>query len=159
MIRRIFDILGIILWLISIILIIVNYDSLPNKIPSHYNLSGEPDSWGTKAFVFALPAIAIVVWIALHIINRSKKLERFINVPSMNGKPNRAQIDLAKILLDVMKFEMMAIFTFLIVKDLYTAKGMPFVLGFWEPFIILGIICITVVIYLFNNYKLDQEKI
>ncbi len=45
--------------------VLARYPSLPDSIPIHFNLSGEPDSWGPKSSVFLLVGTftAIVVGI------------------------------------------------------------------------------------------------
>ncbi|UXV32773.1 DUF1648 domain-containing protein [Mammaliicoccus sciuri] len=158
MLKKVLDISSIVLWLISIILIMINYVDLPDKIPSHYNFAGDADAWSTKTFIFFMPVLGLLIWLMLHYLVSNPKLDKYIHVPSLYGQPNKAQIENAKLLIYFIKFEMMALFTFLVIKDLYTALGMPFKLGVWETIIILSVIGVTIIIFMARNYMLDKNE-
>lgn len=147
------------MWLISILLIMINYADLPDKIPSHYNFAGDADAWSTKTFIFFMPVLGLLIWLMLHYLVSNPKLDKYIHVPSLYGQPNKAQIENAKLLIYFIKFEMMALFTFLVIKDLYTALGMPFKLGVWESIIILSVLGVTIIIFMARNHMLDKMKI
>ncbi|MCA0430300.1 MAG: DUF1648 domain-containing protein [Bacteroidetes bacterium] len=53
------------------ILIFKNYKSLPNVIPTHYNISGNADHFDKKSNILALPIIASILFIGikLYLIN------------------------------------------------------------------------------------------
>lgn len=62
------------------------WDKLPDRIPLHWNTSGEVDSWGSKAFaVFAVPVIMLAIHWACSLItladpkkkNHSQKMIQF----------------------------------------------------------------------------------
>lgn len=158
MVKRVLDIIGICLWIATLLIILINYPSLPSEIPSHYNFSGEADAWATKAFIFFLPTLGIIIWIVLHFITRSTELDRYINVSTLYGPPSNEQISSAKFLLDVLKFEIVILFSYLAIKDIYTAYGKPFNLGMWEAIIILGIFGVTILLSIIHNYDLDKKK-
>lgn len=158
MIKRILDISGICLWIATLLIILINYPSLPSEIPSHYNVSGEADAWAIKAFIFFLPTLGLIIWGVLHFITRGTKLDRYINVSTLYGPPSNEQISSAKFLIDVLKFETVALFSYLAIKDIYTAYGKPFNLGMWEAIIILGIFSITILLSMIHNYDLDKKK-
>ena len=157
--QKVLDISSIVLWLISIILIMINFADLPDKIPSHYNFAGNADAWSTKTFIFFMPVLGLLIWLILHYLVSNPRIDKYIHVPSLYGQPNKAQIENAKLLIYFIKFEMMALFTFLVIKDLYTALGMPFKLGVWETIIILSVIGVTIIIFMARNYMLDKMKI
>lgn len=46
----------------SLLIAIWYYPSLPDKIPTHFNLKGEPDDWSSKNAVFMLPGIAVFMY-------------------------------------------------------------------------------------------------
>lgn len=158
MLKGMLDISSIVMWLLSIILIMINFNELPDKIPSHYNFAGNPDAWATKTFVFMMPVLGLLIWLILHYIVRNPKLDKYIHVPSLYGQPNKAQIENAKLLIYFIKFEMMALFTFLVIKDLYTAIGVPFKLGVWETMFILSVFGLTIIIFMVRNHKYDKKE-
>ncbi len=55
------------------------YSSLPNQIPVHYDFSGTPDRFGSKASLFALPAIGLFLYLLLTTVNKYPKLFSFYN--------------------------------------------------------------------------------
>ena len=70
-------VISTILCIIPMILSIFLYNKLPEKIPTHFNINGEVDSYGSKLFVcILLPIILCMVNILLNIIinNDHKKL-------------------------------------------------------------------------------------
>ncbi len=158
MLKKVLDISSIVLWLISIILIMINFADLPDKIPSHYNFAGNADAWSTKTFIFFMPVLGLLIWLILHYLVSNPRIDKYIHVPSLYGPPNKNQIKNAKLLIYFIKFEMMALFTFLVIKDLYTALGMPFKLGVWETIIILSVIGVTIIIFMARNYMLDKNE-
>ncbi len=158
MLKKVLDISSIVLWLISIILIMINFADLPDKIPSHYNFAGNADAWSTKTFIFFMPVLGLLIWLILHYLVSNPKIDKYIHVPSLYNQPNKAQIENAKLLIYFIKFKMMALFTFLVIKDLYTALGMPFKLGVWETIIILSVIGVTIIIFMARNYMLDKNE-
>ncbi len=158
MLKKVLDISSIVLWLISVLLILINFADLPDKVPSHYNFAGNADAWSTKVFIFFMPVLGLLIWLILHYLVSNPKIDKYINVPSLYGQPNKAQIENTKLLIYFFKFEMMALFTFLIIKDLYTAFGMPFKLGVWESIIILSVIGVTIIIFMARNYMLDKNE-
>ncbi|WP_239703951.1 MULTISPECIES: DUF1648 domain-containing protein [unclassified Mammaliicoccus] len=158
MVKRVLDISGICLCIATLLIILINYPWLPSEIPSHYNVSGEADAWATKAFIFFLPTLGIIIWGVLHFITRGTKLDRYINVSTLYGPPSNEQISSAKFLIDVLKFETVALFSYLAIKDIYTAYGKPFNLGMWEAIIILGIFGVTILLSMIHNYDLDKKK-
>lgn len=47
------------------------YGQLPTEIPHHFNGLGEPDSWGHKSIIFALPGIALFLYVFMTLIPKS----------------------------------------------------------------------------------------
>ena len=43
---------------------------LPRRIPTHFNLTGQPDGWGTPAMLYMLPAIGTVIYLLMTIVAR-----------------------------------------------------------------------------------------
>jgi uncharacterized membrane protein len=52
------------------------FPSLPYKIPTHFNASGEPDAWGHKSSIFLLPTImGLTSVFVFFIISNIKKID------------------------------------------------------------------------------------
>ena len=72
------EVLSFLLLLLIVGVVLIHWPGLPARIPTHFSASGQPDRWGDKSGVFALPAIAAGLYLLLTIIPR---YPQFINVP------------------------------------------------------------------------------
>lgn len=45
-------------------------NALPSRIPTHFNLAGQPDGWGTPAMLWMLPAIGTGVYLLMSLVAR-----------------------------------------------------------------------------------------
>jgi uncharacterized membrane protein len=58
------------------------YRVLPERIPVHFDLSGTPDGWGSRAMFLVLPAIGAATIILLHFVTRlALRNPRYVNLP------------------------------------------------------------------------------
>ncbi len=46
-------------------LVIRNWSSLPEQVPYHFGITGQPDRYGRRRTIFILPAVALVMYIAM----------------------------------------------------------------------------------------------
>lgn len=67
---RIMEILGFIGLALLIVVPMYYFDQLPDQIPKHYGANGEPDGFGSKNILWALPIMGIVMFIGLFWINK-----------------------------------------------------------------------------------------
>jgi uncharacterized membrane protein len=40
---------------------LLGYSNFPEKIPTHYNLTGQPDSFGDNTSIFILPVLSTII--------------------------------------------------------------------------------------------------
>jgi uncharacterized membrane protein len=57
------------LWIISI-QAITGANHLPDKIPTHFDLAGNPNAWGSAKGILLLPAIATGLYLLITIVSR-----------------------------------------------------------------------------------------
>ncbi len=55
---------------ISVLLIILNYGQLPDRIPIHFDITGNPDSWSQKAMLWFLPIMLGATVGMLHLTSK-----------------------------------------------------------------------------------------
>lgn len=55
----------------TLVYTVIVYPTLPDKMPSHFNLSGEADGWGGKNSIFIMPFIAIIMFFPLYLISKT----------------------------------------------------------------------------------------
>lgn len=61
-----------VLALFPLVIVLILYSSLPERIPIHYNFSGEIDSWGGKFGCFTFPIITIAFALILQLLKLTK---------------------------------------------------------------------------------------
>ena len=95
----ILDIISLLFLIASLLYIIMEWSSLPNRIPFQFNF-GEVKIWGSKASVIALPLFGVVIWIGLSIL---EKFPQHINLPfflqenkEMDHRNNRILLNMTK---------------------------------------------------------------
>ena len=67
---RIIELIGLIGLLILIGLPTYYYGKLPEEIPTHYGVSGQPDDFNSKGFIWLMPIIAVPMYFILLCLNR-----------------------------------------------------------------------------------------
>lgn len=80
--RRPYYVLSLVLIALSVLYSVWLYPSLPDKVPSHWNIHGQIDSYSGKSFAcFLLPAITVLIFALFMILNwlspRQFKLDTF----------------------------------------------------------------------------------
>ena len=59
--QRVLEILAPVLLLCAVTVIGVRWRALPQSIPTHFDLRGEPDAWGGKGNLFLLPGLGLLL--------------------------------------------------------------------------------------------------
>jgi uncharacterized membrane protein len=65
-----FELIGAIGLACLILLPICFYNDLPNEIPKHFNALGQVDAYGKREIIWLFPAIGLVLYIAMTILNK-----------------------------------------------------------------------------------------
>ncbi len=63
------EIAGAIILLLMLTCVALQWGDLPEKIPTHYNFSGQADAWGPKSALLYLPAGAFLLWCVLTVVS------------------------------------------------------------------------------------------
>lgn len=76
--------------LISLIILpVIFYGKLPDTIPKHFDLYGNPDAYGNKGIVWFLPIVGIILYVALSILC---KFPHTFSYPTKVTKENAEKI-------------------------------------------------------------------
>lgn len=99
LLELVLDIISLLFLIASLLYIIMEWSSLPSRIPFQFNF-GEVKIWGSKASVIALPLFGLVIWIGLSIL---EKFPQHINLPfflqdnkEMEHRNNRVLLNMTK---------------------------------------------------------------
>ncbi len=89
------------------------YNSLPETIPTHFNIQGQVDGYGGKGSVFILPALAILMYTGLSILNR---FPHIFNYPvAITSENALRQYTLATRLIRIIKTSVMVVFSLILI--------------------------------------------
>ena len=119
-----------------------SYKDLPNEIPTHYNFKGEADSFGGKATIFLLPAIATFLFVVMTIVNRYP--HHFNYLTKITEDNALHQYTIATRMIRTLKTVIVWIFGILAYKTIrYDGGDSGF--GAWALMILLGSVFITLI--------------
>ena len=124
---------------------------LPDRIPIHYNFTGQIDGWGSKNSLIILPGIAFVIFVVFTILERFPQIYNF---PFPITERNvRTQYVLSRGLIGWLKFEIVLFFIYIEWKTIQAALGIIKGLGPEFVIIFIGTIMATITIYFIKMYK------
>jgi uncharacterized membrane protein len=87
-------------------------DRLPDRIPTHFDVSGQPNAWGPPGFLWFLPAVAFGIYLLLTVLG-SIRFSRY-NLPVAVTAVNLPFIqEQTALLLAWIKCEMLCLFAYL----------------------------------------------
>lgn len=141
--QKVMNVLGYGLFLGSIVVAIIYFPSLPDKIATHFNIKGEADGWGSKYTLLVIPIIAVVSVIPIEMLEKRPNLH---NYPSYINENNVEMLYKVSIrTLNLSKNGVLIIFGVMLIDSIIAAKngdsGFNFI---WILLLILLVIVPTV---------------
>lgn len=121
--------------LFGIAVVILNYERLPDAVPIHFGLLGQPDGWGPRGSIAVLPVLSLVLYIVLSVGQNSKKF----NIPWKLTESNRdALIAHCRRLIWAIKVHVLIVFSYLEWAAVQVAIGSMDTIGVWFGPVFLG---------------------
>ncbi|MDF2904849.1 MAG: hypothetical protein K0R34_170 [Herbinix sp.] len=148
---------GIELATIAVLIIMVTYpiaiwNTLPDKLPMHYNVAGEIDRWGSRAELFTLPVIGLFMYGLLSLVS---SFPSTWNIPVTITRENRTRVyQCTKSMLLLMKLEVIILFAYLE----YQVIGQRELTGSFLSIVLL-VIFGTIVYFIRRMYKVAKRKV
>lgn len=141
-------------WILTIALVIfsaIAYTTLPDTIPTHFNISGEVDAHGDKSTLWILPASAILIFILLSVVSR---YPHAFNYPFEITEANAEfQYRNAILMLRVLKLIMVIIFSIITGLVFCTAKGWVSGMGILPVILVTTLPIIPIIFFLIRMKK------
>lgn len=107
-INKIIDILGVILTLFLVIITFMHWKDAADIVPTHYNMRGEVDGYGSKNTILYILPIALIIYIAMSILGRYPQIYNYaVNITTENKEK---QYNMASTFMRVINVEIMVIF-------------------------------------------------
>ena len=114
------DALAVIVLILGWWIALSSYPHLPEKIPVHFGITGQPDGWGGKWMIFLLPAIATMILVF-----------EYSTFKYGIVKTNRPVPEAAMVPLRLLMLELSVIFTYGVWRMSEVAFGRASGLGVW----------------------------
>lgn len=149
---KLFEVLAWIAFLLIWILTILNYFSLPDTIPIHFNASGHADGYGNKSTFFILPVIGTLIFILLSVLNKYPHIFNYpVNITEENAY---RQYSNATRLVRYIKFSVEFTFLVIVWGIIQTAHGKSGGLGVWQLPLTLALNLIPTIYFAVKSYRL-----
>ncbi|MFQ5628829.1 MAG: DUF1648 domain-containing protein [bacterium] len=133
------EIVGIIALVTMIVLPAVQYHSLPDLIPRHFDLSGQPDAFGSNAFIWILPVVGIFVFLLLSLLNLFPHVFNYL-VPITPDNAAKQYL-VATRMMRILKTLVLVMFCFIIYEMMNFAPGKSTGLGeFFLPAVLVALL-------------------
>lgn len=117
---RLIEVFTLLIVVTGFVIPAVLYSGLPNEIPVHFDLNGDPDSYRPKALIWILPAASLLLYLfTTGLAYLPKLLNR--RAPVINDKVERLYRRV-KLMFSLVKLTGAAILTFITVEILFNPQ-------------------------------------
>jgi len=123
------DILILITIVLTWILTIVNYNSLPEIIPIHQDLKGNIDNYGGKASIWFLPVISTLIIAGMRFINKFP--HHFNYLVKITAGNARSQYTGATRMIRYFQWMVALVFLFIVYDVVHSAHSGSSFIGVW----------------------------
>lgn len=130
------------------IITIINFDQLPATIPTHFNASGEPDSYGDKSTLWFILLVAAALYFIILLINRAPHLVNY-SVPITPENAERQYQNLQR-LNRTMAAVLAICFAYIQHAIIQMSLGDRESLGLWFTLVFVGAIFAVIAYYLYR---------
>jgi uncharacterized membrane protein len=139
------DMLGWALLIIAWIISFYSYSLLPDEIPVHFDLTGNITRYGSKATLFAMPALTTVLLIGLSILN---KYPHIFNYPYPITPENaEKQYRIATSLIRWLKLSVAGLFLFIEAVMINASRSETYALPNWLFLLVMLLFFVPIIVY------------
>jgi uncharacterized membrane protein len=133
----IWDVIGFLCILGSIIVLLYVWKTLPDKVPAHYNAAGKVDRWGSKWELLILPFVGIFIALLMGVLEKFPEIH---NYPNRLNELNAEQFYLqSRKLVNQLKNICLILFSLILVESISIPLGWGGGLGIWFlPIALIG---------------------
>lgn len=143
--------IGLLFMLVAIALLLFNWGKLPDTVPTHFNIKGEADGWGSKYSLIILPVIAIAFYLFLSMIEN--KPHHYNYVVQLTEQNVQKQYTLARNLMNIIKNLSTILLSFIVISTVFDARETPITYSNTVIFSIIGLLIVVTVVYLVQSIK------
>lgn len=136
---------SVLVFFVVLAYLLFQYNLLPDQVPSHYNAAGNADGWGRKTELFLLPVIAAALWVGMTVLEKYPHSYNYLNLTEENVE---AQYRNGRLMINVLKNEIVILFSFITVQTVRVASGAADGLGSFSMSVFLAVILGTVAYFI-----------
>lgn len=135
----------------SFVYIGLEWSDLPNKVPTHFNIYGEADSWGGKGSIIVPPFVGLFLWALMTGFEQYPNTHNYLWLTEENME---RQYQNSRFLLNTIKLELSLFFAYSTWQSVQVSYGHDVGLGVWELPTLLGVLFSTIGYFLYRSYRL-----
>lgn len=151
----IIEIVSLTLITVGIILSAIFYTDLPETIPTHFNINGEPDSFGNKTNILFLIGTWLITYIALAL---SPRWPNLINYPfTLKPETEKQHYQNAFLMIRTLNLVSTLLIGSIIYGTFQNALGHADGLGVYSV-ISLGLVFISLAIFVLRGWFINQSN-
>ena len=141
------DVLGAVCLLVMFLLVALYWNELPELIPTHYGIDGQPNAWGGRGAILVLPILSLILFASLTLVRFLP--DRFYNYPVSVTEENRERLGaLGREMLSVLKVCFLLAFLPMVIIQVL---DLP--LPVWYMAVLLVLVFVPMVVYIIRMVK------
>jgi uncharacterized membrane protein len=137
------------------ILVLVNFNDLPQRIPTHFNGAGVADDYGGKNTIIILPILGTILFLAITYINQFPHIFNYLS--KITQENALQQYTNATKMMRFLKLIVVLLFGGIAFKTIAHAKGNSEGLGVW--FLPIAILILVVPLVFFTIKSLTSKSL
>ncbi len=130
---------------------LLNYATLPETIPTHFNAVGEPNGFGKRSSIFILPVLSFILGVGMLYLSRYPHLYNYIQ--EITEENALYQYTQASRMIRILNLVITLIFAAVIFKINQNAHGHEDGLGGWFLPMVLIVTFVPIAYYLIKSMK------
>ncbi|MBV6643010.1 MAG: DUF1648 domain-containing protein [Cyclobacteriaceae bacterium] len=157
MANKVLSALGFIGFILMIVLPLVYYPNLPDRIPTHYGFNGVPDNFGAKNGIWILTGIGAILYIGLKLLGMN--IHRFkYNQDELSAGQSIFYRQYTRQTLEIVNLISVSAFAYINYATIQVAFGTQQGLGLWFLPLLLLLVTGLVAYTLINARKLKKME-
>jgi uncharacterized membrane protein len=135
----------------SVLLLVVNWSSIPGVMPVHFGLNGAPNRFAPKQELWLIAGIGVAVYLVLALVSR---ITTGLNLPAQVGDPDRPRQEaIAHEMIAWLRLETAWIFAYVIWTEVEIAHRERAGLNDWPLVVLLATVFATCAIFLVRMFR------
>jgi uncharacterized membrane protein len=119
---------------------------LPDRIPTHFDIAGRPNGWGSSAMLFLLPVVGLVIHLSITVVSQFPSV---FNYPARLTPENRPHLEgLAVQMMTLLKAELACLFLWIQSSTIDAARHQTLGLPIWLMPMSLLVVFGTIILHM-----------